>query len=73
MASPKLGYLQNTVMAYRFSLLIPFGVYAWYDLMRTVYNPLYIRGERFHSAVDLLKRLDFLVSGWSTLTPGLLD
>ncbi len=57
-------------------LLMPFGVYAWYDLMRTVYNPLYIRGERFHGyagAVDLLKRLDFLVSGWSTLTPGLLD
>lgn len=76
-ASPELGYLQgNTVMAYRFSLLMPFGVYAWYDLMRTVYNPLYIKGERFHGyagAVDLLKRLDFLVTGWSTLTPGLLD
>ncbi len=61
--------------AYRYALLMPFQSYAWYDLMRTVFNPLYLRGKRFHGysgAVDLLKRLDFLITGWSTLTPGLL-
>ncbi|MHC1581210.1 MAG: cobaltochelatase subunit CobN, partial [Methanopyraceae archaeon] len=61
--------------AYRYALLMSFRSYAWYDLMRTVFNPLYLRGKRFHGysgAVDLLKRLDFLITGWSTLTPGLL-
>ncbi|WP_456481805.1 cobaltochelatase subunit CobN [Methanopyrus sp.] len=65
----------SEVAAFRYSLLMPFQAYAWYDLMRTVFNPIYIRGLRFHGysgAVELLKRLDFLISGWSTLTPGLL-
>ncbi len=76
-AGPELDYLRgNPLAAYRFSMLMPFQTYAWYDLMRTVYNPLYIEGEKYHGyagAVDLLKRLDFLITGWSTLTPGLLD
>ncbi|WP_457614321.1 cobaltochelatase subunit CobN [Methanopyrus sp.] len=65
----------NGTVAYRYSLLMPFGVYAWYDLMRTVFNPIYIRGLRFHGysgAVELLKRLGYLIRGWSTLAPGLL-
>ncbi|WP_457619948.1 cobaltochelatase subunit CobN [Methanopyrus sp.] len=65
----------NGVVAYGYSLLMPFDVYAWYDLMRTVFNPIYIRGLRFHGysgAVELLKRLGYLIRGWSTLAPGLL-
>ncbi|WP_456467430.1 cobaltochelatase subunit CobN, partial [Methanopyrus sp.] len=62
--------------AVRYSLLMPFQYYAWYDLMRTVFNPLYLRSMKFHGAsgaVEYLKRLGFLIRGWSTLTPTLLN
>ncbi|WP_088335201.1 cobaltochelatase subunit CobN [Methanopyrus sp. KOL6] len=65
----------NEMAAFRYSLLMPFDTYAWYDLMRTVFNPTYVRGLRFHGysgAMELLKRLGYLIRGWSTLTPGLL-
>ncbi|MEO2241836.1 MAG: cobaltochelatase subunit CobN, partial [Euryarchaeota archaeon] len=62
--------------AVRYSLLMPFQYYAWYDLMRTVFNPLYLRSMKFHGAsgaTEYLKRLGFLIRGWSTLTPALLN
>ncbi|WP_456484313.1 cobaltochelatase subunit CobN [Methanopyrus kandleri] len=66
---------ENETAAFRYSLLMPLDTYAWYDLMRTVFNPVYIRGLQFHGysgAVELLKRLGYLIRGWSTLAPGLL-